>query len=47
LTKARYVSGLFVFPKDALQRSRPQRDLTSRIQLRRWRQRQAQQFCRS
>jgi len=45
LTKARYVSGLFVFPKDALRWSRQQRDFTSRIQMRRCRQLQAQEFA--
>jgi hypothetical protein len=35
LTKARYVSGLFVFPKDALRWSWQQRDFTPQIQMRR------------
>jgi len=44
LTKARYVSGLFVFPKDALRWSWQQRDFTPQIQMRRCRQLHAQEF---
>jgi hypothetical protein len=43
LTKARYVSGLFVFPEDARRWSRQQRDFTPQIQMRRCRQLQAQE----